>query len=141
MKHLLSVIIICLLLPLSGCKKDNANLISTANVSATITSGNWRISYYWNTDHEETSNYNGYSFVFASTGVLTASSSSGNITGNWGTSSDNSSVKLIINFLSLANFVKLSTDWEVIERGETIIKLRHVSGGNGGTDFLTFEKN
>jgi len=29
----------------------------------------------------------------------------------------------------------------VIQQSSTLIKLEDVSGGNGGTDYLTFEKN
>ena len=32
-------------------------------------------------------------------------------------------------------------DYKIIEYSATVIKLKHVSGGNGGTDYLTFTKN
>ena len=35
---------------------------------------------------------------------------------------------------------QLSEDWEIIFLTNTKIELRHVSGGNGGADILTFEK-
>lgn len=37
--------------------------------------------------------------------------------------------------------IVLSDDWDVLERTDTKIRLIDVSGGNGGTDYLTFEKN
>jgi hypothetical protein len=42
-----------------------------------------------------------------------------------------------INF-SLTN---LNDDWDFVSKSSTIIKLIDVSGGSGGTDYLTFEKN
>jgi hypothetical protein len=48
---------------------------------------------------------------------------------------------LVIGFASPASFVEISDDWEVIENTSTKIRLQDVSGGNGGTDLLTFEKN
>jgi hypothetical protein len=44
-------------------------------------------------------------------------------------------------FSSPAEFLELSDDWEIIEKSTTVIKLKDVSGGNGGTDYLTFTKN
>jgi len=46
-----------------------------------------------------------------------------------------------IDFSSPAQFFELSDDWEIIEKSTTVIKLKDVSGGNGGIDYLTFTKN
>jgi hypothetical protein len=46
-----------------------------------------------------------------------------------------------IVFLSPADFEELSEDWSILSISPSKIELKHVSGGNGGTDFLTFEKN
>jgi hypothetical protein len=138
---------ICLLLLIgligTSCSKDttSSSSITPGDVSNTITSGTWRITYYWDTDHEETSNYTGYSFTFASGGVLTAVKSGTTVTGAWLTGLDDSKTELVINFASPEIFAEISDDWEVTEMAATKIRLRDVSGGNGGTDQLTFEKN
>ena len=126
-----------------ACSKDddNSSSITPDNVSNTVTSGTWRITYYWDTDHEETSSYSGYSFTFATGGVLTAVKTGSTVTGTWSTGTDDSKTELVIGFASPASFVELSDDWEVIENTSTKIRLQDVSGGNGGTDLLTFEKN
>ena len=126
-----------------ACSKDddNSSSITPDNVSNTVTSGTWRITYYWDTDHEETSNYSGYSFTFATGGVLTAVKTGSTVTGTWSTGTDDSKTELVIWFASPAVFVEISDDWEVIEKTSTKIRLQDVSGGNGGTDLLTFEKN
>ena len=125
-----------------SCKKeDNAASISTSNVSSTILTGSWRITYYWDTDHEETSSFNGYNFIFNSNGSVSATKASSVINGTWSTRNDDSKVKLVIAFSSPANFIEISDDWHTIERTDVKIKLQDVSGGNGGTDYLTFEKN
>lgn len=36
---------------------------------------------------------------------------------------------------------ELTDDWDIISYSATKIQLIDVSGGNGGTDYLTFEKN
>ena len=63
------------------------------------------------------------------------------ITGTWSTGTDDSQVKLVLAFSTPAQFADISDDWHVTERTDTKITLQDVSGGNGGTDYLTFEKN
>jgi hypothetical protein len=46
-----------------------------------------------------------------------------------------------IAFTAPANFLELTYDWDIQSRTDTKIELIDVSGGNGGTDYLTFEKN
>jgi hypothetical protein len=136
-------VLISLITVLFSCKKDNDsndNSLSTTNVNSTVTAGTWRVTYYWDTDHEETNNYANYAFTFGANSVLTASKTGTTFTGTWATGTVDSKVKLIVNFTSPASFVEISDDWHVIERTDTKIKMQDVSGGNGGTDLLTFEK-
>ena len=60
-----------------------------------------------------------------------------------GATSGNTSGDIDFNifFGSPADFAELSEDWDIISHSATKIELKHVSGGNGGTDLLTFEKN
>ncbi len=125
-----------------SCKKDDSNpSISTSNVTSTVSTGNWRITYYWDTDHDETNNFIGYSFVFNTNGTVTATKAANTITGTWTTRNDDNKIKLVLSFSSPADFIEISDDWHTIERTDSKIKLQDVSGGNGGTDYLTFEKN
>ena len=137
------VLLAILTVAILSCSKDddNSSTVSPGNVSNTVTSGTWRITYYWDSDHDETSDFSGYTFTFASGGVLTAVKSGTTVTGSWSTGTDDSKTELVISFASPASFIEISDDWEVIEMTSTRIKLRDVSGGNGGTDYLTFEKN
>jgi hypothetical protein len=48
--------------------------------------------------------------------------------------------KLILNFASPADFTEISDDWHILQETSSKIQLEDVSGGNGGTDLLTFEK-
>lgn len=139
-KNLLFILLTITLI--TSCKKeDNSSSITTSNVSSTATTGTWRVTYYWDTNKDETTNFSGYNFTFGSGNVLTANKSTTSIVGSWTTGTDDSKVKLILNFSSPADFLEISDDWHVIERTDTKIKLQDISGGNGGTDYLTFEKN
>jgi hypothetical protein len=62
--------------------------------------------------------------------------------GSWircGSSSDD--LDFNISFASPPDFEELSDDWDFISQSSSKIELIDVSGGNGGTDYLTFEKN
>ncbi len=127
-----------------SCKKSDNNPVPNTDasneVATTLSAGTWRITYYWDTDHEETINYAGYTFTFGSAKVLTAANGLFSLTGSWNSIFEDAKVKLVLNFASPASFVEISDDWQVVERTNTKIRLQDLSGGNGGTDYLTFEK-
>ena len=135
----------------STCSNDDDSPSSSANnpidIINIVNNGTWKITYYYDTDHEETSSFSGYNFTFGAGNTLTASNGTNNYTGTWsitdGNSNDDSINDLDFNiaFSSPVQFEELTDDWEIIEKSSTLIKLKHVSGGNGGTDYLTFTKN
>jgi len=145
-----SLVLLCLTVLLYSCSNDDTNSSSTNspdNVAAIVKSGTWKITYYFDTDKEETSNFSGYNFTFANNGVLTATNGTLTQTGTWSITDSNSNDDSIsdldfnIGFSSPATFAELTDDWEIIEKTATVIKLKDVSGGNGGIDYLTFTKN
>ncbi len=136
----------------SMCSSDDddspsSNSNNPTEVVNIVSNGTWRITYYYDTDQEETSNFNGYNFTFGAGNVLTASNGTNDYPGIWSITDSNSNDDSIgdldfnIAFSSPAQFEELSDDWEIIEKSATVIKLKDVSGGNGGTDYLTFTKN
>lgn len=136
----------------STCSNDDDNNNSSSDptpVINTVTSGTWRVTYYFDTDSDETSDFTGYNFTFGSSNVLTATNGSNTYTGSWSVTNDDDSdddnpssdLDFNILFSSPANFQDLSDDWDIVSRTSTKIELIDVSGGNGGTDYLTFEKN
>jgi len=138
-----------LLLVAFACSDDNSDPTNQSTVISIASSGTWRITYYYDTDKEETSSYAGYNFTFGST-ALTATNGTNTYTGTWSVTDSNSNDDSIddLDFnISFNNppapssFEDLSDDWDIIEVTDTKIKLIDVSGGNGGTDYLTFEKN
>ena len=150
------VVMLSLALMSSTCSSDddgNSNNTNMAEIQAivnTAESGTWRITYFFDTDSDETSDYAGYSFTFNSDGTLTATSSTATVTGSWSVTDDSNSssssssdddIDFNIRFTSPPDFEELSDDWDIISTSSTKIELIDVSGGNGGTDYLTFEKN
>lgn len=140
MKILKNFIVVILIATLfTGCKKED-NSITTSNVQNLIVTGSWRVTYYWDTNKDETSNFNDYSFVFEQTKNVSVTKNGLLISGTWNIINDDSKVKLVLNFNAPTDFIEISDDWHVIERTNNRLKLQDVSGGNGGTDYLTFEK-
>lgn len=110
--------------------------------------GNWKVTYFYDSDHVETDHFEGYVFTFKDNGALEAVKDSTAIMGTWSVTDSNSSdddggssdVDFNIFFASPDDFEDLSDDWDIITVTSSKIELTDVSGGNGGTDFLTFEK-
>lgn len=134
----------------STCSDDDSSSSSSdpTPVINTVTSGTWRVTYYFDTDSDETSDFAGYNFTFGSSNVLTATNGTNTYTGSWSVTNDDSDddspssdLDFNILFSAPANFEDLSDDWNIVSRTDTKIELIDVSGGSGGTDYLTFEKN
>lgn len=149
---LISILSLVFVLNVASMCSDNDDSNSTADptpVINTVSQGTWRITFYEDSGVNETTNYSNYIFTFGANGVLTAVNTN-TYTGSWSVTSDNStddspSNDLDFNILftapSPATFVDdLSDDWDIISYTSTKIELVDVSGGNGGTDYLTFEK-
>lgn len=152
MKKLILFVGICFILFLTFSCSNDGTTSSTLNdpnpVINTVKSGTWRITFYQDSGVNETSNFSGYNFTFGLNSALTATNGTNTYVGIWSVTTDNSgddspSADLDFNiaFTSPANFSELTEDWNIIEKTDTKIKLVHVSGGNGGTDYVTFEKN
>lgn len=146
MKNILriSVLSIILMTVIASCKKDDDSSTNSSPSSSTalnngIKQGTWRISYFNDSGNDETSHYTDYMFQFNSNGTVTANKSGNSVSGNWSTGNDDSTAKLLLNF-NVIPFTELNEDWHLIEQSSNLIKLEHVSGGNGGTEYLTFEK-
>ena len=134
---------------------DSDTTLAPADASelrATAQDGQWRITYFFDTDKEETSDFAGYVFTFGADGTVTATKDAIEVSGTWSVSDssssssddspdDSSDVDFNLFFAGSALFEDLNDDWDILEYTSTRIELIDVSGGNGGTDYLTFEKN
>ncbi len=89
-----------------------------------VSAGEWRVSYYFDKDKDETNDFNGYTFSFLDNGVLEASLG-GNVTaGTWKVVSDDGHQKLVITIGLAKPLSDLSDDWIITERNDSSIKLR-----------------
>ena len=134
----------------SMCSNDDDNSSSSVNqttVVNTVSSGTWRITLYNDSGTIKTNQFTGYNFTFGPSNVLTATNGTQTYTGVWSVTDSNSNddslddLDFNIAFTAPANFLELTDDWDIQSRTDTKIELIDVSGGNGGPDYLTFEKN
>lgn len=152
-KLISAFIFLILLNIISSCSDDDDNTVVSASVDPTpvintVNNGTWRVTFYNDSGVDETANFLGYNFSFGAGSVLTATNGTNTYLGTWSVTSDNSlddssSYDLDFNlaFSAPANFAELSDDWNIISYTATKVQLIHVSGGGGGTDYITFEKN
>lgn len=134
--------VICSSVLFTSCKK-----VKTKSVEKTIEEGTWKITNLTDDGENETYYFAGYSFDFNSDGKVTATNGASTISGTWSVSKDNSNddsssdVDFNLSFPETNNFDELNDDWDIVTQNDNTLELKDVSGGNGGTDLLTFSKN
>ena len=140
------------LLLIMSCSSDddsNSNNNAQNDIKNNVQSGTWQITNFIDSGIDETTDFAGYDFTFESSGVLNANNGTNDFNGTWSVtnsdsnddSPDDNDLDFNINFNFPNDFENLSDDWDIISQSPNKIELTDVSGGNGGTDFLTFEKN
>ena len=146
-----TAMIMCLfaLAPLISCTDDDddVNMNAESEVENNVKDGTWRITKFVDSDKDETDHFTGYSFTFKSSGILTASNGTNTFEGTWSITKSNSNddseddLDFNINFNLMNDFEDLNDDWDILSQSAVKIELIDISGGNGGTDYLTFTKN
>lgn len=144
-----------LLLLTASCSHNNddktivPNLAAITAINQSVAAGSWHITYFYDSDTNETAHFTGYNFTFGAANALTATNGTNTYNGTWsvtnsdGSNDDNpgSTVDFNLAFTSPDNFTDLTDDWDVVSYTSNRIELIDVSGGGGGTDHLVFEKN
>ena len=121
---------------ISGCSSNGGGYPS--DFETILTSGSWFVTYFFD-DVDETSDFAGYEFTFAADNTAQSVGISNTVDGTWSLTGSNTP-DLNLFFGTNAPFDELDEDWDIIEATQDIIKLKHISGGDGSVDFLTFER-
>ena len=161
-KLVISAFFLMGMIALQSCATDDDSSSSNMNNDAQImeaqsiaNTGTWIITNFNDSGQNETADFNGYTFDFASDGVITATNGTTTITGTWSITDDSNSssdddssdddddIDFIISFpvSDSSNFEDLNDSWDIVSVTENRMELRDVSGGNGGIDILVFERN
>ena len=132
----------------TSCSKWQDNQKQITKIS---TDGTWVVSSYIENGDDETADFTTFRLTFLESGVLNAtdllSSNSNPYAGSWSITDSNSNdddnladLDFNINFNVSNKLDDLSDDWDILSYTDTEIKLIDVSGGGGGTDYLTLSK-
>ena len=118
MQKLLSIALFSLLVPASCTKSDDDNP-STNNPQ--VNNGLWKVTYYWDKDKDETSDFNGYTFDLKSDGTLVANlPGGGTVNGTW----NQTSTKLIFTIGGTYALDEMNDDWLIVSISDTEIRLK-----------------
>ncbi len=131
---------------LTSCNKSKTQ----NNIQDDIQQGTWVVSSYIDNGNDETMDFTAFRFTFNQDGSLQVmdllSSSTNQFAGQWSITDSNSNDDSIddldfnVTFNVGNKLDDLTDDWDIVSQSETEIKLVDVSGGNGGTDYVTFTK-
>lgn len=144
--NILKIVLLCGVIGFSSCKKKENKEMN--DVQEYVQSGTWKMTKFIDSGDDELYHFSSYTFTFSESGTVTASNGTNNYSGTWSITksnssdddNDNSDLDFNIQFNLTNNFEDLNDDWDIISHSKTKIELIDVSGGNGGTDYLTFEK-
>ena len=109
-------------------------------VAMVIVEGQWLVANYNDSGVDETASFAGFTFTFAEDGTALATNGTDTIAGTWSEVKEGETHKLVLDFGSTVPFDEFADDWNVVEFSETRIDLNDISGGDGTTDILVFEK-
>lgn len=111
------------LLAFSSCKKSSDD--NSAGPDPQLGGSKWVVTYFWDKDKEESSNFSGYSFEFKNDGAFVAYAPGGStVTGTWNTHFDDSKDKLLIVLAGTKPLDDLNQDWVILEKTDTVMKLK-----------------
>lgn len=106
---------------LASCSTDPE---VTPTATQTLSEKIWSVTYFFDTDKEETDDFAGYSFTFKSDGEAMATNSAGSTAGTWSIISDDGFRKFVLDFGLGRPLEELNDDWIIEEESATVLKLR-----------------
>lgn len=112
-----------LALAFAACQHgDDDGSTPNGNNGGTIPTGSqWKVTYFFDKDKDETSDFSGYVFEFETGGIFVANVPGGStVEGTW----QETSSKLIIAIPGAKPLEELNDDWLLIEKTDNVIKLR-----------------
>ena len=130
---------------LESCSDDDDNQnvnVTPSQVTQIAKQGTWRIAYFFD-ESDKTNQFDGYNFTFGDSNHVQAVLADTVVEGTWFADNDDDDGDVDFNllFIDPVLFQELNDDWDIMELTNTRIRLVDVSGGDGGTDYLTFERN
>lgn len=130
-----------------ACTDDGFNLEQAKmELEQNMVTDLWSITTFTEAGDNQRSQFDAYTFTFATDGSLTAVSNDTSCTGIWIVTANNSNDEGLADlgfnlaFPTSTIFAELNGEWAIQSESDTKIELFDGSGGNGETNYLTFEK-
>lgn len=98
----------------------------------------WQVTWFWDQDKDETSDFDGYDFYFRANQVFEAVRSGSTTSGTWQVTSDDGSQRLVLFISADKPLSELNDDWIILESSENTIKLK--DDNDVHLEELTFSK-
>jgi len=145
----LNVFVLLLSLVVISCETSDDSvdneIFNTDAIRASATSGEWTVNLFEEDGVNETSDFSGFNFTFSEDGSIQATNGDTAVSGAWSIQTDDDDedtddIDFNIFFSAPANFAELSEDWDIVSYSDSRIELKDISGGDGTTDRLIFEK-
>lgn len=115
-----------------SCSKSDSD-------SNTTLTGNWRVSYFFDSGKDETSDYTGYNFQFNTDATMTATRNAVTTHGTWSIISDDNHKKFVIVLSTTdKDLLELNDDWLLLSQTSNEIKLQ--DDNPSSNEQLTFTK-
>ncbi|MEO8088185.1 MAG: hypothetical protein ABI763_15300 [Bacteroidota bacterium] len=114
-----------------ACKKEDSSPSGSGvlSMSETITSGTWRVSFFHEDNADHTSDFNGYTFAFNSSGTMAAIHSSGTTSGTWHID-DSEAHEFHMSIGSIEPLTCLDRSWRVTSNTGSEVQLGDDSGSS-----------
>lgn len=98
----------------------------------------WHVSWFWDQDKDETSDFAGYDFYFKPNQVFETVRNGTATSGTWKVTSDDGSQRLVLFISANKPLSELNDDWIIVESTENTIKLK--DDNDEHLEELTFSK-
>lgn len=121
--------------PFTDCSGANPQDLITV-----MQNGPWFVASYLDDGNNQTANYDGYEVTFNSDFTVVATNSSNTFNGSWNVVNSGNGLDVILDFGENPPFDEFNDDWDVSNFSDTLIELFDISGGDGTTDNLVFQK-
>ncbi len=118
-------ILLAVITILSSCKKDDDPVPATSNSTfiSAITSGSWKVNYFYESGSNHTNDFNGYVFVFNSDKTMTATVSGTTNSGTWKIDDDGSN-EFHVDIGNTSPLNDINKGWLIYSQSSTNIQLK-----------------
>lgn len=109
----------------AACTNTSDDPIPSAQQTATIlATGSWKVSYYYDNNRDETSDFSSYRFTFDASGNFTAMAGQTRFSGTWRRFRDDGRERLELVISGNDDMDEISDDWVILTIDDRKIELR-----------------